>query len=553
MKNFTLTLLTLLLASSFIYAGGLVTNTNQSTAWTRMLVRDASIDIDAVFFNPAGLTKLKDGFHISLSNQSIFQKQTITSGYPYLNDPEYVGNITAPLFPSVYMAYKTGRWAFSLGFNPYGGGGGASFDRGLPMIEKPIAGAAAQFAPYGVTGYSADIAFEGTSVYYGLQGGVSFAISDAISVFAGARYVMATNTYQGHLKDVSFQTAEGTVRADAFMNNVAQVAYEGAAQLSGYATMMEPYLDTYGNFTFDQVIAATEGDPNLQSQVIALRDGLTELTSQDAGNMTLSSGHDTFLGYAAGYTAQGNQLSVGSQLMADQEADVTQTGNAITPIVGLNLAFLDDDLIISAKYEFFTKMDLTNETPEGKGFVTGFDPETGQPIEMFPDGGKTNADIPAFLSLGIRYQISDKVNVQGGYHTYFDKQAGWAKDENGVELIDRNFTEYGAGVEYYVTKNFLLSAGYLAAITGVNDQYQSDLDYSLSTTTLGLGGAIAFNDTFKLQFGGFYTMYNSETVTIDDIVGTPENPVHLIYGETYDKATWGLSLGLDISIHKKKK
>ncbi len=117
MKKFTLTLLTLIVASSFIHAGGLVTNTNQSTAWTRMLVRDASIDIDAVFYNPAGLTKLKDGFHISISNQSLFQKQTITSGYPYLNDPEYVGNISAPLFPSVYLAYKTGRWAFSLGFN----------------------------------------------------------------------------------------------------------------------------------------------------------------------------------------------------------------------------------------------------------------------------------------------------------------------------------------------------------------------------------------------------------------------------------------------------
>ena len=206
MKRLTLTLLTVLLAFSFVYAGGLVTNTNQSTAWTRMLARDASIDIDAVFYNPAGLTKLKDGFHISISNQSLFKTQTITNGFPYLNNPEYVGNVSAPLFPSIYMAYKTGRWAFSLGFNPVGGGGGATFDKGLPSIEVPIAGAAAGFAPYGVTGYSADLYFEGTSVYWGLQGGISFAISDAISIYAGARYVMATNTYKGHVKDVSFQT-----------------------------------------------------------------------------------------------------------------------------------------------------------------------------------------------------------------------------------------------------------------------------------------------------------------------------------------------------------
>ncbi len=72
MKRFTLTLLTVLLAFSFVYAGGIVTNTNQSTAWTRMLARDASIDIDAVFYNPAGLTKLKDGFHIFIDSLPLY-------------------------------------------------------------------------------------------------------------------------------------------------------------------------------------------------------------------------------------------------------------------------------------------------------------------------------------------------------------------------------------------------------------------------------------------------------------------------------------------------
>ena len=139
------------------------------------------------------------------------------------------------------------------------------------------------------------------------------------------------------------------------------------------------------------------------------------------------------------------------------------------------------------------------------------------------------------------------VNIQVGFHTYFDKQTGWAT-KDGVDVIDRNFTEYAAGVEWNVNDKFLLSTGYLAAITGVNNKYQSDLSYSLSTSTFGFGGAYAFNNTFKLQFGGFYTMYNQKTVTqLDASV-----PV-LIYGETYDKATWAISIGLDIAIHSKKK
>ena len=547
MKRFTLTLLTVLLAFSFVYAGGIVHNTNQSTAWTRMLARDASIDIDAVFYNPAGLTKLKDGFHISINNQSLFQTQTITNGFPYLNNPEYIGDVRAPLFPSIYMAYKTGRWAFSLGFNPVGGGGGATFDKGLPSIEVPIAGAAAGFAPYGVTGYSADIFFEGTSVYWGLQGGISFAISDAISIYAGARYVMATNTYKGHLKDVSFQTAEGTIRADAFMLGVAAQAQEGSDLANGAGTQMQPLIDLgAGGLTINEAMQAGYLTPQ---QAALMAGGLIQFGyPPDAVNaMDLSTVQTSYFSTSETLGHQATQLTVGSGLMNDQEADVKQTGSGITPIIGLNLAFFEDKLNIGVKYEFMTKMDLTNETPAGKGFRNGFDPETGEYTEMFPDGATTNADIPAFLSVGIRYQIVDNVNVQAGFHTYFDKDAGWAKTEDGTELIDHNFTEYAAGVEWNITDKFLLSGGYLASITGVKDKYQSDLSYSLSASTFGFGGAYAFSDAIKLQLGGFYTFYDQMTVP----QGGAESS--LIYGETYDKATWALSIGLDIAIHSKKK
>ncbi len=183
MKRFTLFFLGIILSAQFVIAGGLIHNTNQSAAWSRMLARDATTEIDAVYFNPAGLTKLGDGFHISLSSQSIFQTQTITSSYPYLNDPEYIGNISAPVFPSVYLAYKTGKWAFSFGFLPLGGGGGGTFDTGLPLMEIPISSLVPAFADFGVTGYSAGIKVEKTSVYWGAQLGVSYAITKNISVF----------------------------------------------------------------------------------------------------------------------------------------------------------------------------------------------------------------------------------------------------------------------------------------------------------------------------------------------------------------------------------
>ncbi len=538
MRKILLLLIGVLVTGNMLWAGGLVTNTNQSTAWARMLARDASVDIDAVFYNPAGLVKLQDGFHISINSQTLWQKQTINSAFPYLNDPTYEGDVFAPVFPSIYMAWKKGKLAVSFAFNPIGGGGGATFERGLPSMEIPIAGAAAQFAPLGVTGYSADMLFEGSSVYWGLQLGVSYAITENISVFAGARYVMAKNTYQGYLRDIQFQTAGGEVRADDFMNGVSQQLAEGAIQLTNTAAMMEPYLAAYGALTFDQVIAATAGDPALQGQVMALRDGLTGLGVSDAGSMSLTGGHQTYLGYAEGYTAQSAQMSAGAFLMQDQEADVVQTGSGITPILGLNLSFLEDKFNIGVKYEFKTKMDLTNATD--KDFITGIDPATGDPITMFPDGAITNADIPAMLSIGIGYQIIEPVTLQLGYHTYFDKAAGWATDENGIESIDKNFSEYAIGLEWALGPKFRLSGGYLLAITGVNENYQSDLSFSLTTNTFGYGFAWDLGEAVTLQFGGFVTSYNDDSYN--------KNYSGINYTETYDKFTYALSLGLDIKL-----
>ena len=137
-----LTFVAAMLITGSLFAGGLVTNTNQSAMFTRLQNRNASTGIDAVYFNPAGLTKLGDGFYVSINNQTISQTQTIGNDYTFLSGTkprEYVGKVSAPIYPGVYVAYKTGKLAFSAGFNPIGGGGGAKYNTGLPSFEMQIA------------------------------------------------------------------------------------------------------------------------------------------------------------------------------------------------------------------------------------------------------------------------------------------------------------------------------------------------------------------------------------------------------------------------------
>ena len=64
-------------------AGGILTNTNQNIAFLRNPARDGAIGIDGVYYNPAGVVFLEDGFHLSLNIQNAHQTRTITSTNHY--------------------------------------------------------------------------------------------------------------------------------------------------------------------------------------------------------------------------------------------------------------------------------------------------------------------------------------------------------------------------------------------------------------------------------------------------------------------------------------
>src|ERR1035437_8810714 len=121
-----------------VFAGGILTNGNQSAQYIRMLSRNASTSVDAVYYNPAGLMMMDNGFYISLQSQSLFQTKTVESGFPLLHTAKFDGTLTAPIFPSAFAVYKKDRFALSLGFGPNSGGGSVEFKKGIPYFEKDI-------------------------------------------------------------------------------------------------------------------------------------------------------------------------------------------------------------------------------------------------------------------------------------------------------------------------------------------------------------------------------------------------------------------------------
>ena len=193
-----------------IYAGGILTNTNQSAHFIRMLARDASLQIDAAYTNPAGLVKLDDGFHFSFTNQSAFQTRTITStfapfaGFGGNQEKEYLGKASAPIIPSFQGAYKTDKWVLSGSIAISGGGGKATFNDGLPSFESTIATLPLAISAMGVptNQYSVDAYMTGSSFIFGGQLGGSYAINDMFSAYAGFRLNVVNNGYEGYLKNI---------------------------------------------------------------------------------------------------------------------------------------------------------------------------------------------------------------------------------------------------------------------------------------------------------------------------------------------------------------
>jgi long-chain fatty acid transport protein len=541
-----LTLVSVTLITGSLFAGGLVTNNNQSIMFTRTQSRNASTGIDAVFFNPAGLTKLDNGFYISLNNQTIGQTKTIINNYTYLSGTpkEYIGKVSAPIYPGVYVAYKAGKLALSAGFNPIGGGGGAKYDKGLPSFEMGLADLVPLLNSKSIptTQYSADINFEGTSVYFGYQANASFEINKMISVAAGLRLVTAKNTYTGSLKSISINPnypgfgaayTGNMVLAKDFFTSGATTLNTLAAGATAFVAGLQPIITGGGGSTLlsdGTSVGLTAAQIGQIQQIL----GAAGLTPAQIGAQTIASSQGVLSAAAPGFTANAATMTGYAASTADIYVDAEETGMGFTPILSLNIS-PSDKFNFSVKYEFKTKLELKTKVKDNKGGG------------VFTDGTKVIADLPAILSLGVQFKPVEKLLLAGSFNYYFDKKVDYdGSDLIDINMIDHNFLEYGLGAEYGVTDKFRVSAGWLGTKTGVNSNYQSDMDFDTNTNTIGAGFGYRILPLIDLNIGGQYTLYADGSKTFNHMLGTIPVPVT----ETYKKKTWVVGVGLDFYFNK---
>ena len=346
-------------------AGGILTNTNQSVHFLRNPARDASTEIDAVYTNPAGLVMLKDGFHFSFTNQSAFQTRTITSTSPIFmmnggkDIKEFEGKASAPIIPSLQGAYKKGNWVLSGSIAVTGGGGKATFNKGLPSFEAamgysvPLVNSTGALLGYKASRYELQQHMKGSNYIFGAQLGGTYKINDMFSAYAGFRLNIVSNSYEGYLRNLKLNLTPAT-----------------SPEFSPVMTSAKPLFDG---------MAAGATDPDQQRLLGIMSNASTE---------------------------QGARL------------DCSQSGWGVAPNLGFNFNY-QEKLNIGVKYEFKTALDVENNTKIDDTGMFGDGVNTAHDIPSLLTVGVSYKIIPQLTaSVGYHHFFDSKAKMQDNKQKY---------------------------------------------------------------------------------------------------------------------------------------
>jgi len=506
----------LLAMATSTQAGGLLTNTNQNIAFNRNFARVGAIGIDGVYFNPAGVAFLDQGFHLSLNFQNVYQTRQITSAfsipafantpyeYPFtLNGGDktdgskfYEGKASVPILPSFQVAYNKDKWSFQAGFGLTGGGGKATFNDGLPTFERQIAILPAlinqQLPTFSAllgqqetpaTSYSMQSYMSGHQYNFGLQLGVAYKINENLSVFGGARFNYIYNKYEGNITNISADVNGNSQNLYEYFGSKAKLLTEKAAALQAQAVAAKTQADAY------QAQANAATNPTAKAQLQAAADQYAAGAQQaSAGAKLVSAGAD--------------KLNSSKELVKDRYVEVSQRGWGITPILGID--YRTGKWNFAARYEFTTKFNIENNTKRDD-------------TKKYENGVNTPNDIPGILALGTQYEVLKNLRVMAGYNHYFDKDA--RMDNNKQRFLKHNTQEFLAGVEWDINPSVTVSAGGQRTLYGLGDgKYLTDLSFVTSSYSFGVGAKIKVAKNAHLNVAYFFTNYSKFTKNYEDAI-----------------------------------
>lgn len=490
MKKSIISLVVFMMTTGEAFAGGILTNTNQSVLFLKNPARDAAIGLDGVYNNPAGVAFMPEGFHIALNWQYAHQTRTVTSVSPLYvlgrknNNNErkiFEGVADAPFIPSLQGAWNKGNWSLQFNLSVPGGGGSCEFADGLGSFERVVGSIANMLEPLGAQGYDMDGYMKGRQYFYGVQLGAAYKIHPNLSVYGGLRLLYGDATYKAKISNIQVKTENGYVDFADFMtnstatvNNALDLVNAGIAQYEAAGIPVPAELLAQ------------------QAQLESTKANLTQLQK-----------------YAQGVNLLCNQDGLG-----------------IAPIIGIDWKYKNFNF--AAKYEFKTQIRMKNESTVNEASEI-------DAVNKYKDGEKVNEDAPALLTIGAQWKPIDVVSLNIGWHHYFDKNASWYN--NAQDLLKHDTNEFLAGVEWDITDKLNVSCGGQLTRYGLSDDYMNDISFVVNSYSIGLGCSYKVKDNITLTAAYFQTNYSDYDKTVTEPIP---------YKETYTRTNRVLGIGCQL-------
>lgn len=491
--------MTMLFMGNVAYAGGHLTNTNQSIDFLRNPARDAAIGLDGVYSNPAGVAFLSDGLHIGFNWQYAHQKRYITTTNELFEHgaknygstkKAFKGVADAPFLPSLQAAYNKNNWSFQFNFAVTGGGGKCKFDQGIGSFETVVGAIANKLIETSsqlnqltglfdssvpnVTGYDVDAFMKGKQYYFGFQVGAARKINDNLSVYGGLRLLYGTASYEARLNNIRVMNgAEGITLPQYFERVKGGLSNAGVNLATNGSTH---YVTKLANALIKQDMPAEKATEKAIATVSAAANKLNEFSQPES---ELNKSAETLAPYANGMNLKSDQ-----------------TGWGIAPVIGIDYKY--GNFNFAAKYEFKTRMRMKNDSDLKEATVISA-------TNKYVNGTSVPEDSPALLALGAQWEMTPGVRLNLGYHHFFDKDCHWYK--HSEKVLDGNTNEYLAGAEWDITKKLQVSGGVQFTRYGLSDQFMNDMSFVVNSWSFGFGVGYQATDKVKLNAAYFQTNY----------------------------------------------
>jgi len=492
------------MGASDVFAGGIDSRTNWSAEYIRTLSRNAATDAaDVVVYNPAGTIGLKDGFHIGFSNQYIIKKQSQRT--------EHTDYANAPLGPDA-----SGRRAAMPTYE---------FTDTTPVPFLPSLFLAYKTGEMAVFGAMTIVGGGGTIQYDEM----SYTAYKYLNPVAQGRSssmtadLKSSDIYYGFTVGGAYDVVKDMVSVAVAGRVVIQ---DKKNELKGSASSDLTYLGSTRQ-SIDLDVKYGEHSRGFG--------GILGVNIKPVKEMNIGIRYETVTRLVRKYTVKDDEISVSSSGNA---------GNAVATVLKNTLSNKDHNQSDSALGDKYYSRDL-----------------------------------PPVLGLGIAYDVMDGLKVSASYTCYFNKDANWQEPTRPRETpgtqqniynntvhgrqVQKNYDsshDLGIGVEFDVTKELRLSAGYLYNVMGTRESWYKENTENIEfpySNAVSAGFRFMAMEGLAINFGVmrvFYPEFKTNkfqakefAYDIDSSANQTTYQSHL-QSMTFNKDIWNISFGVNYSI-----